>query len=82
MGPGTVIMVLGIVLIVMIGRVLRARYEAHGGAGMTPRDNHDSLRLRDEVQQLKDRIQVLERVITDNHSSVDLDRQIERLRDR
>ncbi|WP_443030038.1 hypothetical protein [Sphingomonas sp. ZB1N12] len=35
-----------------------------------------------EVQQMKERIQVLERVITDNHKSVDLDREIERLRDR
>jgi hypothetical protein len=31
---------------------------------------------------MKERIQVLERVITDNHKSVDLDREIERLRDR
>ena len=38
--------------------------------------------LRDEVKQLKERIHVLERVITDNRSSIDLDREIERLRDR
>ncbi|WP_375421567.1 hypothetical protein [uncultured Sphingomonas sp.] len=38
--------------------------------------------LRDEVQQLRERIQVLERVITDNHGSVDLTQEIDRLRDR
>lgn len=38
--------------------------------------------LRDEVEQLRDRIQVLERVITDNHGSADLIQQIDRLRDR
>ena len=38
--------------------------------------------LRDEVQQLRERIQVLERVITDNHGSVDLNQEIDRLRDR
>jgi membrane protein implicated in regulation of membrane protease activity len=38
--------------------------------------------LRDEVQQLRERIQVLERVITDNHGSVDLTEEIDRLRDR
>ena len=38
--------------------------------------------LRAEVQQLKERIQVLERVITDERKSIDLDREIERLRDR
>jgi predicted outer membrane protein len=42
----------------------------------------DTARLRDEVQQLRERIQVLERVITDNHSSADLTQEIDRLRDR
>lgn len=38
--------------------------------------------LRDELQQLRERIQVLERVITDNHGSADLTQEIDRLRDR
>lgn len=80
MSPATVTMVLGIVLIAMIGRVIRARYDAHGRTGSI-RENGETVLLRAEVQQLKERIQVLERVVTDNHSSVDLDRQIERLRD-
>lgn len=75
-------MVVCIVLIVMAAKVLNARYRAMGTIQQTPVDSIDTLRLRDEVQQMKARIQVLERVITDNHKSVDLDREIERLRDR
>ena len=75
-------MVVCIVLIVMIARVLTARYRAMENIPQSPVDSIDALRLRDEVQQMKERIQVLERVITDNHKSVDLDREIERLRDR
>ncbi|MES3153257.1 hypothetical protein [Sphingomonas faeni] len=75
-------MVVCIVLIVMVAKVLTARYRALGQAPASPVDSVDSHRLRDEVQQMKERIQVLERVITDNHKSVDLDREIERLRDR
>lgn len=75
-------MVVLIVLIGVIGGIIksRRRYDrrlaAKGGA-----KDAEAARLRDEVHLLKDRIAVLERVITDNHSSVDLDRQIERLRD-
>lgn len=76
-------MIVAIVALVVIGGVLRARFAAHA-----PRDPaaapiaDDRSHLAREVQQLKERIQVLERVITDNRSSVDLDREIERLRDR
>lgn len=80
MNPFT--MTVCIVLIVMIGKVLKARYRALERGADSPVDSVDTLRLRDEVQQMKERIQVLERVITDNHKSVDLDREIERLRDR
>ena len=79
MNPFT--MVVCIVLIVAISKVLRAKYRAQGSL-INPTDTGDTLRLREEVSQMKQRIQVLERVITDNHKSVDLDREIERLRDR
>ncbi len=79
MNPFT--MVVCIVLIVAVSRVLRARYRAQGSL-INSADTGDTLRLREEVSQMKQRIQVLERVITDNHKSVDLDREIERLRDR
>jgi len=74
-------LVLGIVGIVFLARVLRDRYRYQ--ARVAPlADADDTARLRDEVRQLKERIHVLERVITDTHSSADLDREIERLRDR
>lgn len=74
-------MVVCIVLIVAIARVLRERYR-HQGPQIAPAESVDTLRLRDDVRQMKERIQVLERVITDNHKSVDLESEIERLRDR
>ena len=80
-------MVVAIVLIVTVGNIVRAkmgiRRDRHG-------DEHfvndraagaEARRLQDEIRTLKDRIAVLERVITDNHSSVSLDREIEKLRD-
>jgi hypothetical protein len=82
-------MVIGIVLIVTVGSIIRARM----GVGRDNRGNDFSLRdpgvneenrqLRQEITSLKDRITVLERVITDqNSSSANLDREIEALRNR
>lgn len=74
-------LVFGIVVVVTIAKVLRDRY--HYQASTPPAaDGIDTIRLQDEVRHLKERVQVLERVITDNHGSADLDRQIEQLRDR
>ena len=70
-----------IVALAIAGRVLQAYFAAKGAE--RGRDDHpEAARAQEEVRQLKERIQVLERVITDNHGSQDLDRQIERLRDR
>lgn len=74
-------MIVAIVALVTIGGVLRSRSLAHR-AFDTPPVVNDTERLAREVQQLKERIQVLERVITDTRSTVDFDREIERLRDR
>jgi hypothetical protein len=80
---GGQVMVVMIVLIVMITGIFRSRHKgARRGEQPSLMNDTEALRLRDEVQQMKERIQVLERVITDNHKSVDLDREIERLRDR
>lgn len=43
-------------------------------------DNRETMRLRDEVQQLKDRIKVLERITVEKENS--LSKEIESLRDR
>jgi hypothetical protein len=80
---GGQVMVVMIVLIVMIAGIVKSRHKSGRHAeGTSLMNDPEAARLRDEVQQMKERIQVLERVITDNHKSVDLDREIERLRDR
>ncbi|WAC24149.1 hypothetical protein [Blastomonas sp. SL216] len=84
-------MVIGIVLIVMVANVLKTRYRAkHGiledGTGKetlaVPVDTAETQRLREDVRALKERVQVLERVITDQRQSSDLSLEIEKLRDR
>lgn len=69
-----------IVVVVMGARVLRARYEAQG-ANPSLANDPDARRLRDEVNRLKERIAVLERLATDEDNSARLDREIEKLRD-
>ena len=76
-------MVVAIVLVVTLGRVSREKYRAMGRLADDAFPAPDAGPARDEVRQLKERIAVLERVITDNHgSSNDLSRQIDELRDR
>ncbi|MEO7787801.1 MAG: hypothetical protein ABIR77_08310 [Sphingomicrobium sp.] len=76
-----------IVAIVVIGNMLKSRRARRDGreelVDVTPadsRDNGDTRRLRDEVNSLKQRIQVLERIAVEKESS--LEREIEQLRDR
>jgi len=79
-------MVVLIVAIVMIASVLRSR---HGGRRRAYRGDDglaesaataENSRLREEVQALRDRIAVLERITVEKESS--LEREIEKLRDR
>ncbi|MBV8237237.1 MAG: hypothetical protein JO221_00565 [Sphingomonas sp.] len=81
MGPFS--MVVAIVLIVTLGKVLSDRHKALGRAqdGQQQLPPADLIAARDEIRQLKERVAVLERVITDNHGSHDLSRQIDELRD-
>jgi len=86
---GIALMVFGIVLVVTIGSVVRARMgivRDNQGNEFSVRDpalNEENRQLRSEITNLKDRIAVLERVITDtNGSSANLDREIESLRNR
>ncbi len=82
--------ILGIVLIATIGGVLKARYgvrkDQWGNETLVsddPRTRAENDQLRAEIGSLKERIQVLERVITDSESSsTRLDREIEQLRDK
>jgi hypothetical protein len=72
-------MVVLIVAIVMIAGVMRAKYK-HSRRDIDPQDRLEKERLRDEVTQLKERLQVLERIATEKENS--LARQIDELRDR
>jgi hypothetical protein len=79
-------MVIAIVAIVTVGSIIRARM----GVGRDKHGNDYSLRsdataaenqqLREDIRGLKERIAVLERVITDTNTSSNLDREIEKLR--
>ena len=78
-------MVAIIVVAVMVASVLRAKYgHSHrrnrGEDGITAKEHAETLRLRDEVKALKDRIHVLERIAVEKEDT--LSRQIEELRDR
>ena len=75
-------MVAVIVVAVMIASVLRARYGYHRRGRQieaNPQEQAETLRLRDEVKELKERIKVLERITVEKENS--LARQIEELRD-
>jgi hypothetical protein len=78
-------MVVLIVFIVMIGSVLRSRSgfrrrDRHGENSLPPEERAETMRLREEVKALKDRIHVLERIAVEKEDT--LSRQIEELRDR
>jgi hypothetical protein len=73
-------MVAIIVVAVMIASVLRAKYShRHGSTEQSPEDRAETLRLRQEVGELKERIKVLERITVEKENS--LAKQIEELRD-
>jgi hypothetical protein len=83
-------MVIGIVLIVTIGSIIRSmlgvRKDHKGGEysarhrGGDDRVIEEIRRLRDEVKALKERQAVIERITVEKENS--LEREIERLRDR
>jgi hypothetical protein len=76
-------MVVAIVAIVMIAGVIRAKLgvaRGHRGEHSVggQQDSVDAARLRDEVRSLKERVAVLERLVTDQSSA--LDREFEKLK--
>jgi hypothetical protein len=71
-------MVAIIVVAVMIASVLRARYR--NGARIGTEDSAETIRLREEVKDLKERLKVLERITVEKENS--LAKEIESLRDR
>ncbi|MDZ3830654.1 MAG: hypothetical protein U0S50_02410 [Sphingopyxis sp.] len=78
-------MVIGIVLIVTIGSIVRAKYGVRrdrNGHDYVVSNDAETKALLAEIRALKERIQVLERIATDNNRAASLDEEIERLRDR
>ena len=73
-------MVAIIVVSVMIASVLRAKYSGRNRNSETPQERAETLRLREEVAMLKDRLKVLERITVEKENS--LAKEIEELRDR
>jgi hypothetical protein len=69
--------VLGIIIVVMIAGVFKARYKF---SNRDPAETGQTQQMREEIRTLKERIQVLERIATDKESV--LEREIEQLRDR
>ena len=79
---GGQVMVVLIVAIVMVASIVRAKYghTRRGAAQIDPREHAENMRLREEVKELKERIQVLERITIEKENT--LSKQIEELRDR
>ena len=77
-------MVVLIVAIVMVASIIRAKYgysRRRSGDGAIPAEERaETLRLRDEVKEIKERIKVLERITVEKENS--LTAQIDELRDR
>ena len=79
------VMVVWIVAIVMIASILKAKY-GYGRSrrrdrdAIGPQEQAETLRLREEVGELKERLKVLERITVEKENS--LTREIESLRDR
>ena len=78
-------MVVLIVGIVMLASVIRAKYgygrrRDRQGIAQSPQEQAETMRLKDEVKQLKERLHVLERIAVEKEDT--LTRQIEELRDK
>ena len=78
-------MVVLIVFMVMLANVLRAKYghsrrRDRGDNAVSAEEHAETLRLREEVKMLKERINVREQITVDKENT--LSRQIEELRDR
>ena len=76
-------MVAIIVVAVMVASVLRAKYSHRhrdSRGELSAQEHAENLRLREEVKELKERLNVLERITVEKENS--LSRQIEELRDR
>jgi hypothetical protein len=75
------IFVLMIITITMFGGIMKSRYGHRRDSDLPGvRDDGETLRLKEEVRALKERLQVLERITIEKESS--LNREIDSLRER
>lgn len=86
--------ILLIIAMFCITKVLKARYQAKAGivedeAGNqtlvrqpVQQNDAENLRLKSEVEELRERLHVLERIATDGHEAKNLSAEIEQLRDK
>ena len=74
------IVILGVLQIVRLKMGLPMRGRGLLGKGAQESDPREADRLRDEVRGLKERVHVLERIVTDKEDT--LSRQIDDLRDK
>ena len=79
MNSGEMMVVLS-VAIVMIASIFKNRARLRDRVGGDDQTHAENQRLRDEVQQLKERMKVLERITVEKENS--LAKEIESLRDR
>ena len=83
---GGQMMVVLIVAMVMLASIIKSKHgyrhrQRHGEyEAETVVEGAETMRLRDEVKQLKERLAVLERITVEKENS--LEREIERLRDK
>ena len=77
---GGEMMVVLIVAVVMIASIIKGRSKFHYHVEGNEQSSVENERLRDEVQQLKERLKVLERITVEKENS--LAKEIESLRDR
>lgn len=79
-------LILVIIISATIGSVLRTKYLTKHGMLKDKKGEKNLLIQQDnsqqlhEIKELKDRVQTLERIVTDNNKAIDLDREIESLR--
>lgn len=79
--------IVAIVAIMVLGAVLRSRHHASLGMGTDQSGNPTGPSQREreleiEVEELRDRIQVLERIATDENDTTRLSSEIDKLRDK
>jgi hypothetical protein len=73
-------LIVTVLVIVFAFSLLKRRMDFQHRSGPPAEDSSETLRLREQVKQMQDRIRVLERIVTDR--GVETASQIEALRER